>query len=354
MLFFYTCLLIAGALVSVKFNKHNLIPNAIDNLDYSISTSHESVDKGFSKSQFQIEDNQIHFSYQLSKSQTEPFSSIYLQKLDRNEPFFSIEEFNSLDINITSESGTRIPINILINYEGFSSDSVPLSDLTFKYILDYDGPKVYRIPLSKFITPSWWYRHHGVKASQFRNPDFSRVTHVVIGSCELLQPGERDEIVVKSIDLSSDNRLVFKFFMVIGLVGYIVIGVLYKFKKRKKILVPFVANDVVEEPRNKLEEVVLYMAKNYNNSNLAQLDFQRELGITAREIGRLLKTHHQTTFKNYLNSIRMAEAKRLLKESNFPISEIAYLAGYNNVTHFNRVFKASEFVSPGAYRELIG
>jgi AraC-like DNA-binding protein len=47
----------------------------------------------------------------------------------------------------------------------------------------------------------------------------------------------------------------------------------------------------------------------------------------------------------------MTEAKRLLKESEGTISEIAYSVGYNNVTHFNRVFKTETGIAPGDFRK---
>ena len=76
-----------------------------------------------------------------------------------------------------------------------------------------------------------------------------------------------------------------------------------------------------------------------------------KLGISSREIGTLLKDNLQTSFKNYLNQIRLAEVKRLLKESDLPISDCAYRAGYNNISHFNRVFKNEIGVSPKQFRE---
>jgi AraC-like DNA-binding protein len=40
-----------------------------------------------------------------------------------------------------------------------------------------------------------------------------------------------------------------------------------------------------------------------------------------------------------------------LKETSLSISEIAYLVGYNNVTHFNRVFKEKIGISPSEFKE---
>jgi len=46
----------------------------------------------------------------------------------------------------------------------------------------------------------------------------------------------------------------------------------------------------------------------------------------------------------------MSESKRLLLETDLPIGEITYRVGFNNQTHFNRVFKAEMQISPSEYR----
>lgn len=49
------------------------------------------------------------------------------------------------------------------------------------------------------------------------------------------------------------------------------------------------------------------------------------------------KTHK--TFSEVLNEIRIANACKLLVNSDYTITEICYKSGYNNISHFNRQFK---------------
>ena len=60
------------------------------------------------------------------------------------------------------------------------------------------------------------------------------------------------------------------------------------------------------------------------------------------------------TFKQYLNIIRITEAKRLLRETDNQITSCAYNVGYNNIPHFNRTFKQLEGISPKEYRKKCG
>ena len=47
---------------------------------------------------------------------------------------------------------------------------------------------------------------------------------------------------------------------------------------------------------------------------------------------------------------RMEQAKKLLTETDLPISEISLLAGYAEVNSFIKTFKNIESVTPAAYR----
>ena len=55
---------------------------------------------------------------------------------------------------------------------------------------------------------------------------------------------------------------------------------------------------------------------------------------------------------DYINSVRLNEAKKMLTSTNKSVKDIASLAGYGNNTTFIRVFKKSEGITPSKYREL--
>lgn len=63
--------------------------------------------------------------------------------------------------------------------------------------------------------------------------------------------------------------------------------------------------------------------------------------------------HLEPNFKTYSNTIRLTEEKRLLQETDLPISDIAYITGYNHISHFNRVFKKELEVSPRECRREV-
>ena len=57
------------------------------------------------------------------------------------------------------------------------------------------------------------------------------------------------------------------------------------------------------------------------------------------------------TFMEYLNKVRMAEAKKLLVYTNFNIGDIAAKTGYKDQNYFSRLFKGMFGVTPSEYRK---
>jgi AraC-like DNA-binding protein len=76
----------------------------------------------------------------------------------------------------------------------------------------------------------------------------------------------------------------------------------------------------------------------------------RECGIPAARVPQCIKEHFGLHFPQYLTAIRLAEAKRLLLETDLTIAEIAYKIGFSSVPHFNRVFKSGEGTAPKNFR----
>ena len=68
---------------------------------------------------------------------------------------------------------------------------------------------------------------------------------------------------------------------------------------------------------------------------------------------KLFKKATGLHFTDYLSRVRMEKAKNLLLNPNARVSEIAYEAGFQSLTHFNRVFKRVTGQSPTAYRRKL-
>jgi transcriptional regulator GlxA family with amidase domain len=68
---------------------------------------------------------------------------------------------------------------------------------------------------------------------------------------------------------------------------------------------------------------------------------------------RLFKTQIGTTFTKFLAGLRVKEAIKLLEATDLRVTDICYEAGFNDLTHFERVFKGLVGTTPSAYRHTI-
>ena len=57
------------------------------------------------------------------------------------------------------------------------------------------------------------------------------------------------------------------------------------------------------------------------------------------------------TFQEVVKEERMKKAKALLRETDLTVEAIAAEVGYENVEHFNRLFKKSYDMTPVQYRK---
>lgn len=64
----------------------------------------------------------------------------------------------------------------------------------------------------------------------------------------------------------------------------------------------------------------------------------------------LFKKEAGISFKDYLNTIRIEESKRLLTNSNFSIIDIAIAVGFEDQSYFSKVFKKYTGITPKQYR----
>ena len=98
----------------------------------------------------------------------------------------------------------------------------------------------------------------------------------------------------------------------------------------------------------------VFSIKSYVDANYMQNITLKDLAelyfICDKYIGRLFKRQIGMTFHEYLNSVRLNEAEKMLKNSETHIIDIAESCGFVNVTYFNRVFLAKHGISPTKWR----
>jgi len=72
--------------------------------------------------------------------------------------------------------------------------------------------------------------------------------------------------------------------------------------------------------------------------------------MTVPAFCRYFKKMTQTTFTDFVNEFRITQARKLLADTDRTIAQIGYESGFNNLSHFNKVFRQRLAQTPGEYR----
>lgn len=113
------------------------------------------------------------------------------------------------------------------------------------------------------------------------------------------------------------------------------------------------AFEVFSPPRNHGDAEVL-AAQRWIDSNFATAtpveEMAERVALAPRTLARRFKLATGHTPVNYVQRVRIEQAKRLLESRSEPIEEIAWEVGYSDPAAFRRLFKRMTRITPGEYR----
>lgn len=112
------------------------------------------------------------------------------------------------------------------------------------------------------------------------------------------------------------------------------------------------SSNVSENEGMRLSKIINFITENYNNQITLE-DVANAAFMTPQAFCRYFKKHTSHTFVSFLNEVRINDAcKSLISGQKADcISGVAYKAGFNSITNFNRVFKSIIGQSPRAYMD---
>jgi AraC-like DNA-binding protein len=322
------------------------------NPDFKVKSYDDALDGGNTKVHFTLDTlKYARFDYELGDKIQYPYAGMDVESIKESD-YFDISSYEKIVLSLSAENSKMIPINIRVYCEGFSKLNQPNSYMSYIYNIE-DSPinNIYELPIEKFMVPEWWYNDNGLENGTKLKASFAKVQSINIEQGAVIKPHTKDKITVYEISLRKSNYW-YLYVLIFGVLTGLAL-LIYDYSKRKKtVFVPYQSTPEIVASGDLLEKKILeYVSSNYSNPELGLSLINQETGVPEIRISAIIKNKYNLSFKQYLNNIRMTEAKRLLKDSNSSISEIAYSVGYSNVSHFNRVFKTENGISPGDYRK---
>lgn len=103
---------------------------------------------------------------------------------------------------------------------------------------------------------------------------------------------------------------------------------------------------------DRLNKVIEYILQNFDQDiTLPKVARAANMGLTT--FCNFFKDNYRITFVEYLNTVRIGHACKLLTEKDQNVSEIAYECGYNSIANFNRQFRKYKQMTPTEFRRIM-
>lgn len=111
-------------------------------------------------------------------------------------------------------------------------------------------------------------------------------------------------------------------------------------------------NKIMTKNKSRISLILDYISKNYAN-DLCLGDTADKFSISKYYLSTILSDNLGKGFREILNIYRLRQATNELLTTDKAITDICYDAGYQNFSHFSRVFKQHFGMTPTEYRSQV-
>lgn len=295
---------------------------------------------------FQVNDSLIQVDFKLNDQFQSPYIGITLAP--KSQQPIDASYYNELLFRVQGEGIDKLGLSIFTPL--MSEPEAPFH--TFLSISEKTTS--YHLPIDDFLLPDWWKELHSIPMKENPRPALDQTLHLNIGTAYTPNIVQPMTLKIHSIQLTRDNAPLYtKLALIYPISCLLLFLVIFLTKayhaKNTSITVQYQALQL--DKKQPIESFIDYINTHFQDSQLSIESVAKETGISPRKITQTIKEQFNCNFKSYINHIRIKESQRLLSSTRLNIGEVAYKVGFNNQSHFNRVFKNEVGQSPSEYRD---
>lgn len=300
-----------------------------------------------------ITDSIIKLDFQISNKINSPYVGINVGPKESKS--INIGHYNQLTVRLKGYEVNGIGI-ALITLNSLKRNDQKSQEILFYHIFKISpGINTYQISINKFGVPDWWGENNRIEDASILKPDLKNLETINISSAFTPITGKTQSLEIYSLTFSRNNKplitLIIALEFLFILLVFTVLFVIEKIREKKQtVTITYKAIENVKIETTK-SDFIDFINNNFQNSQLTVDLVSRETGVSPRRITNDIQNQFGCNFKSYINRLRINESKRLLLEKELNIGEIAFRIGFNNQTHYNRVFKSEVQISPTEYRD---
>lgn len=120
--------------------------------------------------------------------------------------------------------------------------------------------------------------------------------------------------------------------------------------RRKQVTILDGLNIVSSSKHNKISEIAQYLTVHYARNESLDI-LAKKFFISKYYMCKSFKEVTGFTIIEYVNMLKIKEAEKYLIETDYNITDIAELVGYESITYFGKVFKETMRMSPLKFRK---
>jgi AraC-like DNA-binding protein len=87
------------------------------------------------------------------------------------------------------------------------------------------------------------------------------------------------------------------------------------------------------------------------HEKLSATALARRCGMNRYQFSRAFRSEQGVTFREYVLSVRLERAEQMLSHTDAPVTEIAFCAGFQDLSHFASLFRRRTGCSPREFRQ---
>ncbi len=117
-----------------------------------------------------------------------------------------------------------------------------------------------------------------------------------------------------------------------------------------EILLSIPLTDADNTDLSTTQKILVYCSEHYKE-NITIGKVAHHCFVSESTVTKIFAAKLGCSFREYINILRISDAKSLLKNTDLKIIEVMLASGYQNQSSFNRVFGSVVGMSPRAYRD---
>lgn len=123
----------------------------------------------------------------------------------------------------------------------------------------------------------------------------------------------------------------------------------YKLQEIVEAFIDSMFNSIPAKNNDIIKKAISYIAKNFSN-NIMLEEVAGHVHLNPSYFSTIFKQSIGSSYKEYLNMVRVEESKRLLANTDYSIIDIAIATGFENQSYFSKIFKKYTGLTPRQYR----